>query len=57
MIVTNGERIGEGLPLRQFRVLATDGPQSWVIALNGNYEGERLTFDTSALRPFTPGEV
>lgn len=48
--LTNGERIGEALPLRQFVLIAEDGGFAWVQALNGAHVGEYLTFERSSLR-------
>ena len=53
-VLTNGERIAakdsNGLrPLRQFRLIAEHEGSAWVQAINGNYEGELLTFDRSVL--------
>lgn len=46
--VTNGTRISSGRQ-RLFRVIAIDGPDAWVFAMNGKYRGERLTFPLAML--------
>ena len=57
VILTNGNRLKPGGPLRKFQRIAKHDGHVWVKALNGNYEGELLTFraDTLSAIPASEG--
>lgn len=55
MILTNGTHWVEGDKqiTRKFKLIATHEEMSWVKALNGNYAGEMLTFESRNLFPIS----
>lgn len=51
-VLTNGTTVkspDEKVVHRQFRLIAIDGNYAWVMALNGHFAGERLTFSKENL--------
>lgn len=58
MILTNGttwQQDGKTVT-RQFEAIHYCDGMAWVKALNGNYEGELLTFEEKYLRPLLESE-